>query len=102
MLIQKFDARIICRQHGHACEARQVGGGCPLTLLAAQGHASVAKRRRLEQVMLLELGQLLEATLALVAAVRRRGRPRLRLVRHKLVRLLQLLEGYTAHVDFGP
>ena len=102
MLIQQFDTRIISCQNRHACEAWQVGGGCPLTLLAAQGRAPVAESCRLEQVMLLELGQLLEAPLALVAAVRCGGRSRLRLIWHKLVWLLLLLADYTAHVDFGP
>ena len=92
MLVQQADTRVVRCQfwHARAREAWQRGRGrrLPLTLLAARARTLVAEGRRLDEVHQLELAQLVEGLLALVAAVGRGGRPHLPLVRQELVRLL--------------
>ena len=95
MQVQQFKTRIICRQHRIVCVAH---AGRSLAVLAAMNCTPVAERRRLKMGVLLAL----DHPLALVAALRSGGRPHLLLVRHKLVRLLVLLEDEMAQVDFRP
>lgn len=103
VLVQQCNARVVRCQFRHARETWQRGRGrrLPLALLAARARTLVAEGRRLDKVHQLELAKLVEGLLALVAAVRRGGRPHLRLVRQKLVGLLLAAGCGIAYADIA-